>query len=819
MESLLKDLRYSLRMLRKNPGFTAVAVIALALGIGANSAIFSVVNTVLLRSLPFKDPAGLVRIWGKYDKQGIPKNWISQPELIDIWDQSQAFEYVAAYRTGGANLTSTGDPVRVNSALVNASLFSILGVEARLGRVLLDEEDQPGRNRVVVISDSLWRSRFAADPAIVGTEIGLSGTSYTVVGVMPPGFHFPDQEDLWIPLAIDKTNPGNRGNHGLEVIARLKPNTGFPQAQTELTNIAANLEQQFPNNYGDSGFGFYPVAMMDELVGNIRPALYILLGAVGFVLLIACANVANLLLARATVREKEVAIRAALGARRGRLIQQLLTESVMLSVIGSGLGLALAWLGVKLFASLGPRDIPRIEEIGLDLRVVGFTVLIAVVTGVVFGLAPAIQISKPDLHDSLKEGGRGSTGGRHLLRNALVVSEVAIALVLLVGAGLMIKSFQQLLKLNMGFRTDQTLTMRLTLPGTRYTDNTKVIGFYRQLLDRVKALPGVESAAAISQLPLSGAYSSGSTAVETPETDEVFKKFQNYPYIEADRRSVSADYFKTLGIALKAGRLFTDADNETAPAVAVVDEAFEKRFWPVTGAVGKRFISGFNNGKFSFGEVVGVVSHIRHYGVDEVKKYSLSQAGREEVYFPYTQRPQNQMYLAIRTVADPLPMTGAVRSEVLALDSSQPVYEVKSMDQLVTTSLAQRQLNMVLFASFSTIALILASVGIYGVMSYSVTQRTHEIGIRMALGAQQRGVLALVVRQGMTLALAGVGIGLVSAFALTRLMSSLLFGVSATDPITFAAIAALLTGVALVACFVPARRATQVDPMVALRYE
>ena len=405
------------------------------------------------------------------------------------------------------------------------------------------------------------------------------------------------------------------------------------------------------------------------------------------------------------------------------------------------------------------------------------------------------------------------------MRNALVVAEVAIALVLLVGAGLMIKSFQQLLKLNMGFRTDQTLTMRLTLPGARYPDNTKVIGFYRQLLDRVKALPGVESAAAISQLPLSGAYSSGSTAVETPETDEVFKKFQNYPYIEADRRSVSADYFKTLGIALKAGRLLTNADNETAPAVAVVDEAFEKRFWPATGAVGKRFISGFNNGTFSFGEVVGVVSHIRHYGVDEVKKYSLSQGGREEIYFPYTQRPQNQMYLAIRTGTDPLALTGAVRSEVLALDSSQPVYEVKSMDQLATTSLAQRQLNMILFAAFSAIALILASVGIYGVMSYSVTQRTHEIGIRMALGAQQRGVLALVVRQGMSLALAGVGIGLVSAFALTRLMSSLLFGVSATDPLTFAAIAVLLTGVALVACFVPARRATRVDPMVALRYE
>lgn len=820
MENLLKDLRYSARMLRKNPSFTVVAVIALALGVGANSAIFSVVNAVLLRPLPFKEPHSLVRIWGKIEKDGIPKNWISQPELLDINEQSQAFEAVAAYQTGGANLTGSGDPVRVNSALVNANLFPTLGIEARTGRTFFDEEDQPGRDRVVIISDSLWRSRFGADPSIVGTTIGLSGNNYTVIGIMPAGFHFPNQEDLWIPLAIDKNNPSNRGNHGLEVVARLKPGLSLPQAQTDLTNIAAALEQRYPNNYANSGFGFYAVGMLDELVGSVRPALYILLGAVGFVLLIACANVANLLLARSTVREKEVAIRAALGAGRGRLIQQLLTESVTLALIGSGLGLALAWLGVKLFAALGPRDIPRIDDIGLDIRVVAFTVLIAAVTGIAFGLAPALQISKPDLHDTLKEGGRGSTSGRHLVRNALVVSEVAIALVLLIGAGLMIKSFQQLLKINMGFRPEKTLTMRVALPQTKYKERPQVIGFYKQLLEKLNSLPGVESAGAISQLPLSGAYSSGTTGVERPDSDEVFKNFRGVPYIEADRRVVSAEYFKSLGIALQSGRYLTEADNEDAPPVAVVDESFEKRFWPNTGAVGKRFVYRFNNGtNIQWGQVVGVVSHVRHYGIDEVKQYGLAQEGREEIYFPYAQQPSNQMYLAIKTGVDPLGLTSAVRAEVASIDSSQPVYAVNSMDQLLSTSLAQRRLNLVLFGTFSTIALILASVGIYGVMSYSVTQRTHEIGIRMALGAQQTRVLGMVVRQGMTLAVAGVGIGLVAAFALTRLMATLLFGVSATDPITFALLAGLLTGVALVACFVPARRATRVDPMVALRYE
>ena len=820
MENLLHDARYSIRMLRKNPGFTAVALVALALGIGANSAIFSVVNAILLRPLPFKDPASLVRIWGKLDKAGIPKNWISQPELLDIKEQSQTFEDLAAYDTGGANLTTSGDPARVNMASVNASLFPLLGIQPSIGRTFLEEEDKPGPDKVVLLGDALWRSRFGADPAMVGKTIGLSGTTYTVIGIMPAGFHFPDQSELWVPLAIDTANLDNRGSHGLEVIARLKPGITPPQAQADLTNIAATLEERYPNFYANSGWGLYPVGVLDELVGDIRPALYILLGAVGFVLLIACANVANLLLARASAREKEVAIRAAMGARRGRLIQQLLTESVILAVIGSALGLALAYVGVKLFVAFGPSEIPRIEEIGLDGRVVGFSVLIAVVTGVVFGLAPAVQISKPDLHDSLKEGGRGSTSGRHRLRNVLVVSEVAIALVLLIGAGLMIKSFQRLLQADMGFRTEKTLTMRMTIPSTTYKENAQIVGFYRQLLDKLKVIPGVESVGAISHMPLSGSYASGTTGIENPESYEGLQTFQNIPYIEADRRTVSPDYFHAAGIALKNGRFLTEDDNETAPRVAVVDESFQRRFWPNGTAVGKRFVAQFNDGKdIKWGQIVGVVAHIRHYGVDQVKQLGLDVEGREQIYFPHAQRPANRMYLAIKTSVDPLSLTGTVRNAVLSMDRDVPVYEVKTMDQLVTASLAQRQLNMVLFAAFSTIALILAAVGIYGVMSYSVTQRTHEIGIRMALGAQQSSVLSLVVRQGMTLALAGVVIGVGAAIALTRLMASLLFGVSVTDPATFVIIAVILTGVALVACLVPARRATKVDPMVALRCE
>jgi putative ABC transport system permease protein len=821
METFLHDIRYSIRVLRKSPGFTAVATLTLALGIGANSAIFSVVNAVLLRPLPFKDPQRLVRIWGKFEKEGIPKNWISQPELLDLNQMSESFEDIAAYQASGVNLTGNQEPVRVNAASVNASLFPILGINAKIGRTFSQDEDQPGRNKVALLSHNLWQSRFGSKPGVVGEKIGINGENYTVLGIMPDGFQFPDQDDIWVPLAIDKAKPDDRGNHGLEVVARLKPGVTPEQAGVELSNIAATLQQRYPDNYPqDGGWGLFFVPMLDELVGKLRPALWLLLGAVAFVLLIACVNVANLLLARAGAREKEFAVRAALGAGRGRLVRQLITESLLLALIGSALGLALAWTCVRLFVAFGPPEIPRMSEIGLDWRVAGFSLIASIVTGLVFGLAPALQASKPDLQDALKEGGRGSTSGRHRLRNVLVVSEVAIALVLLVGAGLMIKSFSRLLTLNLGFRTDKILTMRLSLPETKYKEDPQQADFYRKLLDRVRALPGVASASVISHLPLSGSYSSGSTAIEHADVEEGLRRFKGIPYIEADRRTVSADYFSTLGIALKEGRLFSDADTETAPPVAVVDEMFQRRFWPNGSAVGKRFIARFDNGKdIQWGQIVGVVEHVRHYGIDQVKQYGLDQEGREQIYFPYLQRPNDRMFLAVRTGMEPLSLANAVRGEVLALDKDQPIYDVKSMDQLVSNSLAERQLNMVLLSGFSVIALVLAAVGIYGVMSYSVAQRTHEMGIRMALGAKQSNVLSLVVRQGMTLALIGVAAGLAGAFALTRLMTSLLYGVSTTDPLTFGAISVILTGVALVACLVPARRATKVDPMIALRYE
>jgi len=821
MQNFTHDLRYSIRLLRKSPGFSLAAIAAISLSIAASSAIFSVVNSVLLRPLPFKQPDKLVRIWGKFENQGIPKNWISAPELLDLWQNSESFEDIAAYQDSGVNLTGTGDPVRVNAAQVNATLFRILGVDAIRGRVFADDEDKPGRNRVAILGHALWQKRFAGADSAVGGTVGINGENYTIVGIMPPGFSYPDQDELWTPLAIDPANPGSRGNHGLEVIARCKPDAGLAQANTELSRLATVMREQNPNNYPQTGgFGLYLVRMLDETVGDIRPALYALLGAVTFVLLIACANVANLLLARSTQREKEVSIRAALGARRGRLIQQLLTESVNLAMIGGAIGLGLAYGAVRTFATFGPRDIPRISELGLDWRVVAFSLGLTIVTGIIFGLAPALHVSKPDLHDALKEGARGSTGGRNIVRSLLVLTEIALALVLLVGAGLMIQSVRRLLDLNLGYRTNQTLTMRLSLPTTRYNDNAKITGFYRRLSDSVRTLAGVESSGLVSHLPLTGSYSSGSTAIEDSAAGEGLPTFLGrYPYIEADRRTVSPDYFATLGIRLISGRYFTDADNESAPRVVIVDEMFQHRFWPEGSAIGKRILVGVDGQNPRWGEIVGVVAHVNHYGIDQVKQFALKFDGREMVYFPMEQRPNPRMYLAVRTSSDPTNLTSAIREQVRAIDPDQPIYEVSTMDNLLATSVSRRRLNMILFAAFSAIALVLAIVGIYGVLSYSVTQRTHEIGIRMALGARQRSVLGLVVAQGMTLVAGGLVIGIGAAFALTRLMQSLLFGVSATDPATFGAISVILALVALLACLIPARRASRVDPMVALRYE
>jgi putative ABC transport system permease protein len=795
-------------MLAKNPGFTAVAVLAIALGIGANSAIFSVVNAVLLRPLPFKDPGALAKVWGKFDREGIPKNWISEPELFDLKEQCTSFEDLAAYSTVGINLTGNGEPIRVSVASVNASLFDLLGVAPVVGRGILNEEDQPGKNAVAVLGNGLWRERFSSDQAVVGRTIQLNDRSYSIVGVMPAGFSFPDESDLWIPLALDRTKLQDRGSHELEVLGRLRSGVSPAQAGAELERVAADLEERYPGNYASNkGWGLYAVPLTDDLVGKVRPALLLLLGAVAFVLLIACANVANLLLARATEREKELAVRAALGAGRGRLIRQLLTESVILAIGGGALGLVLAYVGIWSFVKFGPRDLPRIADIGLDGWVLAFSLLVSVATGLLFGFAPALHISRPKLQDSLREGGRGQTQGRHLVRNLLVISEVSLALVLLIGAGLMMKSFGHLLESSLGFRTDHVLTMRLSLPQVRYSGDEQVAAFYSQLLDRIKPLPGVQSAGAVSQLPLSGAYASGSTSVEDTSAGAGLPLFMNYPYIEADRRSVSPDYFSTLGIPLVKGRYLSEADAEKAPRAVVVDENFARRFWPGGDAIGKHV----SVGQMIWGEIAGIVAHVKHYGPDK--------EGREQVYFPLAQRPINTMFLAVRTASDSLGLAGAVREQIFELDRDLPVYQLKSMEQLLSSSVAQPRLYVVLFDVFAAVALILAAVGIYGIISYSVTQRTNEIGIRMALGASRGSVLSMVIRHGLVLTGAGLGMGLTAAFALTRLMSSLLFGVKPTDPATFAGISSVLALVAALACLVPARRATKVDPMVALRYE
>jgi predicted permease len=821
MEKLLQDIRYSVRILRKSPGFTLVAIVALALGIGATTAIFSVIYSVALRPLPFKEPDRLVKVWGKLEKQGIPKNWISQPELYDLQDNTQSFEDFAAFFTSGANLTGGDSPERVSAAFVNASLFPLLRVQPAIGRAFTEEEDKAGAGNVVILSNGLWKRRFASDPSVVNTTISLNGNSYTVLGVMPPGFSYPDNVELWTPIGFDKANPGNRGSHGLEVLSRVKQGVSIAQAKSEISSLANALAEKYPNFYpADGGFSFFLAQLQEEVVGNVKPMLILLIVSVTLVLLIACANVANMLLARATVREKEVALRAALGAGRARLIRQLLTESVMLALVGGALGVLLALFGVKLFVAFGPQNIPRINEIRVDLLVLGFSLLVTVLTGIVFGLAPALHISRPDLNNSLKEGSRGSTGSRHFVRNALVVAEVAFALMLLIVAGLTMKSFQRLLGINLGFRTENVLTMRLTLPQTKYQQNEQVATFYRRFIEQVKALPGVESAGAVTILPLSGSYSSGTTLVEDTSAGEGLQKFQGHPYLEADRRSVTPGYFESLGATLLKGRLITEADTDKSPPVAVVDEKFARRFWPDGEAVGKRVAVGGGPNNITWGEIVGVIGHIRHYGTNkEGQDRAYFPEGREQIYFPHAQNPARTMYLAIHTSTDAASLTNPVRNVALSLDKDLPVYEVKTLEQLVSNAVANPRLNLVLMGIFASVALILATVGIYGVMSYSVTQRTHEIGIRMALGAQSTDVLKMVLRQGVALTGVGVVAGLAGALLTTRLMSSLLFGVSATDPVTFAVIPLLIAGVALGASFVPARRATKVDPMVALRYE
>jgi putative ABC transport system permease protein len=810
MDALLQDLRYAVRVMLKKPGFTAMAVIALALGIGANSAIFSVVNAVLLRSLPYDEPERLVMIWGAMPQTD--RVSISPADFFDYQEQSQVFERIAAFNAAGFTLTGTEEPEQIRGARVSADFFSVLGVEPVFGRAFLDEDDKPGAARVVVLNQKLWERRFNSDQDIIGKSITLNGQSFTVIGIMPSDFQFTvpgifrTPAELWTPSALVKDST-TRGNQYLRVVARLKPGVSFERAQAEMDTIASQLQQEYPGT--NTGLSVRLVSLHEQVVGSIRPALLILLGTVGFVLLIACANVANLLLARAAARQKEIAIKMALGATRSRLARQLLTESMLLALIGGALGILLALWSTDALVSLSPASLPRVKEVGVDRYVLGFTLLISILTGALFGLVPALQASKPDLNETLKEGSRGSSEnlGRWSLRGLLVVFEIAAALVLLIGAGLMIKSFLRLNEVNAGFNPQNVLTMTLSLPRSKYKEPRSQAAFFQQAMERIKSLPGVESVGAINDLPLGGDRDSSPFVIEGQPAPPPGQQ----PNIEW--RLVSADYFKAMRVPLFKGRAFTEEDKNDAPPVVIINEAAARRFFPNEDPIGKRLILNLaaSNPTPVPREIVGIAGDVRDMGLDAEPK--------PEVYAPYLQETVSYMALMVKANADPAGLATAVRGQILAMDKDQPVSSIQTMERIITESVAGRRFNMMLFGIFAAVALLLAAVGIYGVMAYSVTRRTHEIGIRMALGANHTDVLRLIVGQGMTMALIGIGIGLAVATTLTRVMASLLYEVSATDPLTFAAISLMLAAVALAACYIPARRAMKVDPMVALRYE
>ena len=812
MGTLVKELRYGIRSLLKHPGFTAIAVITLALGIGANTAMFSVINGVLLRPLPYQDPDRLVTIWEESPERGLFQLPVSYANFRDWQDQNHVFDQISAYTFTNLNLTGTGEPARLLTVRSSANLFSLVGAAPLLGRGFLTEEDKEGANRVVILGHALWQSRFGSDSGIVGKSLTLNNQSHTVVGVMSPNVQFPvgfgylgkvlnDPVDLYVPLAATSEETG-RGNYSFFAIGRLKPGVTINQAQAEMSTIEGRLEQQYPE--GNTGIGISLVPTQEQTVKEIRPALLVLLGAVAFMLLIACANIANLLLARATSRQKEIAIRTALGASRLRVLRLLLTESVMLSLAGGCLGLLLAFWGTDALMALAPDNIPRLNEVRVDARVFGFTLAVSLVTGILFGLIPAVHASKPDLNEALKEGSRGSMGSAtgKRTRSVLVAVEVALSLVLLIGAGLMIKSFLRLQQMNLGFDPDNVLAVDLSLSRSRYPEDRQQVAFFQEALERLQSVPGIKSAGATTGLPLTLSLSGSDFRIEGRPEPEAGREMIIHT------RSVSPDYFGTLGISLIKGRDFSARDKSDAPKTAIINNDLARIYFPSEDPIGKRIT--FDDGE-SWISIVGVIGDVKQLGLDS--------SAKPEVYFPYLQVAAPSMSLVVRTTSNPLSLAGAVKSQIQMIDKDLPIDDAKTMQQLLAESLSGRRFNMLLLTVFAMVALVLAIVGIYGVMSYTVTQRTHEIGIRVAIGAQSRDVFRMVIGQGMMLAMIGVTFGLVGAFGLTRLMTTMLFGVEPTDPATFVGIAVLLTAVTLVACYIPARRAAKVNPLVALRYE
>ena len=811
MNTFLKDLSYGARNLLKHPGFAAIVIVTLAVGIGASSAIFSVVNTVLLRPLPYAQAERLVTIQELSAEGRLVQ--VTPANFLDWRAQNTVFEQLAAILTVPANLALADQAERIDLAMTSANFFSVFGVEPAQGRLFIPADEQAGHAPVVVVSHELWQGRFGGDASLVGKTITLDGNSYTVIGVAPAGFQYPNKTDVWVPpfrlapTLNERMDPTQvRGFGMLATVALLRPNVSLAQAASEMETITARLRQQYPES-NNRRFNRV-VTLQDHLVGKTGPMLLLLFGAVGFVLLIACANVANLLLASAATRQKEMAIRTALGASRLRVIRQLLTESLLLAIAGGILGLLLALWGVVFMTRLLPESFPRLDDINLDWRVLIFTLIASVLTGILFGLAPALQLSRTDVQESLKESGRSASSGRrqNRLRNLLIIGEVALSVVLLVGAGLLFRSFMQLQAVKTGFTSQQLLTLQLSPAGSNYRQDSDYISFYNQTMQRISTIPGVVSVGAINTLPLDKGPFGGFRIEGRPPLT-----IDKWP--GANYRSVTPDYFHTMNIPLAQGRVFNDRDAENAPLVIIINQALARRDFPGENPIGKRMNLGNTDaqGQPVWWEIVGVVADVRS---DE-----LYEEAKPEFYLSALQDTFRNMFLVVRTTVEPASVAAAVRNAAAEIDKSAAVSNVKTMEHIVNQAVTQPRFNLVLLGLFSGIALLLSAAGIYGVTAYTVTHRTHEFGIRMALGAQVGDVLRMILRQGLLLISVGIAIGLLAAFALTRLLRTLLFGVSVTDPLTFVVISILLTGVALLACYIPARRATKVDPLVALRYE